>query len=240
MPWGSEGLKREYAKFAVRDAHATQYGRVCPVETSEGASVGLILYMALYAKINEYGFLETPYYKVLNNLPAAAIAGEIAGANLKDTAGKIIVAQGDKITAAQAEALKKIDKKKHWSIKARVLKDEMIYLDAMQESELVIISAAAEIDEQGYFLEQFVEGRQNSIAGLFDINQATHIDVSPKQIIGTSAGLIPFIEKNQVARSLIGSNQARQAIPLLNPKPPIVATGLEEHYCQKQRSNCLC
>lgn len=229
---GLGGLKREYAKFAVRDAHATQYGRVCPVETSEGASVGLILYMALYAKINEYGFLETPYYKVLNNLPAAAIAGEIAGANLKDAGGKIIVAQGDQITADQAEALKKIDKKKRWSIKTRVLKDEIIYLDAMQESELVIISAAAKIDKQGYFLEQFVEGRQNSIAGLFDINQATHIDVSPKQIIGTSAGLIPFIEKNQVARSLIGSNQARQAVPLLNPKPPIVATGLEEHIAR--------
>lgn len=229
---GPGGLKREYAKFAVRDSHATHYGRICPVETSEGVNVGLLLNMALYVKTDEYGFLEAPYYKVLNKMVAKDIVGEIACLNLKDSKGKVIAAKDKPITKEAANALAKIDPKKLWPIKARVLTDKIIYLDANEEREVIIISAAAEVDDKGYFDKQYEEGRQMSIAGRFDVNQASYMDVSAKQIVGFSAGLIPFIEKDQVNRALVGANQARQAIPLIEPKSPIVGTGLEKHVAR--------
>ena len=229
---GPGGLKREYAKFAVRDSHSTHYGRICPVETSEGGNVGLILNMALYAKINEYGFLEAPYNKVLSKALAKDVAGEIAGQDLKDAKGKVVVAKGKLINATQAKELMKVEASKLWPVKARVLSDEIIYLDAKAEKESLIISATAQVDEKGYFAKQYEEGRQRSIAGNYRVDQATHMDFSPKQIIGSSAGLIPFIEKDQVARSLVGANQARQAVPLIEPKAPIVGTGLEKHIAR--------
>ena len=229
---GLGGLKREYAKFAVRDSHATHYGRICPVETPEGANVGLILYMSLYSRINEYGFLEVPCWRVLSQAPASACLGEIARLSLKDATGKVIVAAGQKISAAAAAALAKEDPKKLWPLKARVLKDEIVYLDASEEKRALIISADAKLDERGYFKQLYEAGRQKSIAGHYDVSRASHIDISSKQIIGSSAGLIPFIERDQVGRSLVGANQARQAVPLIDPRPPIVGTGLEKHIAR--------
>ena len=229
---GLGGLKREYAKFAVRDSHSTHYGRICPVETPEGANVGLILNMALYARINEYGFLEVPYWRVLNQAKASDCLGEIARFALKIPQGRVIVAAGKKISASAVKELAKVDGKKLWPLKARVLKDKMVYLDAKEERDVLIISAAAVFNKEGYFEQQYEAGRQNSVAGRYDVNQAHYVDISAKQIIGTSAGLIPFIEKDQVARSLVGANQARQAIPLIEPHPPIVGTGLEKHIAR--------
>ena len=229
---GLGGLKREYAKFAVRDSHATHYGRICPVETPEGANVGLILYMSLFSRINQYGFLETPCWRVLSRAPASAVAGEIARLDLKGKDGKVIVAAGAKISPAAAAALAKADPKKLWPLKARVLRDKMVYLDASEEKQALIISADAEVDERGYFKRPYEAGRQRSIAGHYDVSRASHADISAKQIIGSSAGLIPFVEKDQVGRSLVGANQARQAVPLIDPKPPIVATGLEKHIAR--------
>ena len=229
---GLGGLKREYAKFAVRDSHATHYGRICPVETPEGANVGLILNMALYTKINEYGFLEAPYWRVLSQAPAVKCAGEVARIDLKTATGRVIVAAGKKITPVAAKELAKVDAKKLWSLKPRALRDKIIYLDAKQEKEALIVSASAELNDDGYFKNAYEAGRQASIAGRYDVNRATHMDISAKQITGSSAGLIPFIEKDQVNRSLVGANQARQAIPLIEPKPPIVGTGLEKHIAR--------
>ena len=172
---GPGGLSRERAGFEVRDAHATHYGRICAVETPEGANIGLVLNLASYARINEYGFVETPYLKV----------------------------EKGKVTT-------KIE-----------------YLDAAAEEQAVIASAGEEINDNGTFASSRVSARKNLSSGEVDSDEVTHMDASRRQIIGSSAALIPFIEKNYVYRSLMGSNQQRQAVPLISPRAPIVGTGLE-------------
>jgi DNA-directed RNA polymerase subunit beta len=172
---GPGGLSRERAGFEVRDAHATHYGRICAVETPEGANIGLVLNLANYARVNDYGFVETPYRKVVK--------------------GKVT--------------------------------DEVEYLDAYDEEQAVIAGSGNKVDKNGKFVEARVSGRRNLTSAEIDANEVTHIDASRNQIIGSSAGLIPFIEKNYVYRSLMGSNQQRQAVPLIKPESPIVGTGLE-------------
>jgi DNA-directed RNA polymerase subunit beta len=172
---GPGGLSRERAGFEVRDAHATHYGRICAVETPEGANIGLVLNLANYARINEYGFVETPYRKVIN--------------------GKVTT--------------------------------EVEYLDANNEELAVIAGAGVELDKDNKFANDRVSARYRLKSGEVDANDVTHVDAARNQIIGSSAGLIPFIEKNYVYRSLMGSNQQRQAVPLIQPRAPIVGTGLE-------------
>jgi DNA-directed RNA polymerase subunit beta len=223
---GPGGLSRERAGFEVRDAHATHYGRICVIETPEGAPIGLVLNMATYARINDYGFLETPYRKVVNAVTAKEAAGHIAAVNLEDEKGKVIVKAGATISKDDASKLATIKSKVTWPVKAKVTK-ETVYLDASQERSAVIAGAGSVIDENGYFVDERVPARNRLVAGEVDANDVTHVDASDKQIAGTSAGLIPFIEKDYVLRSLMGSNQQRQAVPLLKPEAPIVASGLE-------------
>lgn len=225
---GPGGLSRERAGFEVRDAHATHYGRICAVETPEGANIGLVLNLANYAKVNDYGFVETPYRKVVNAVTAKEAAGHIAGVNLEDEDGKVIVKAGDKITEADAKKLAKITKQVTWPVKAKVT-NEVVYLDAADEEAATIAGAATEVNEDGYFKEERVSARSNLKSGEVDADEVTHMDAARNQIIGSSAGLIPFIEKNYVYRSLMGSNQQRQAVPLLKPESPVVGTGLEGH-----------
>jgi len=172
---GPGGLSRERAGFEVRDAHATHYGRICAVETPEGANIGLVLNLANYARINEYGFVETPYRKVV--------------------AGKVTT--------------------------------EVEYLDAYAEDQAVVTGAGTALKDDGTFVEDRVSARSHQASGEVDATDVTHMDAARNQIIGSSAGLIPFIEKNYVYRSLMGSNQQRQAVPLVQPQSPIVGTGLE-------------
>jgi DNA-directed RNA polymerase subunit beta len=223
---GPGGLSRERAGFEVRDAHATHYGRICAVETPEGANIGLVLNLANYARINDYGFIETPYRKVVSAVTAANAVGHIAAVNLENEKGTIIVKAGQNITAAQAKSLAAVKNQVTWPVKAQVTK-EVIYLDASGEESAIIAGAGNEVDEHGYFVNERVSARTNLQSGEVDANDVTHIDAARNQIIGSSAGLIPFIEKNYVYRSLMGSNQQRQAVPLIQPASPIVGTGLE-------------
>lgn len=223
---GPGGLSRERAGFEVRDAHATHYGRICAVETPEGANIGLVLNMASYARINEYGFLETPYRKVLNAVTAKDAAGHIAGVDLEDENGKTIVKKGATISAADAKKLEAVKSKITWPVKAKVT-TEVVFLDASEEEKAVIAGAGNDYDDNGYFKEPRVSVRARLVAGEVDANEVTHMDAALKQIVGSSAALIPFIEKNYVYRSLMGSNQQRQAVPLINPQSPIVGTGIE-------------
>ncbi len=223
---GPGGLSRERAGFEVRDAHATHYGRICAVETPEGANIGLVLNLANYARVNDYGFIETPYRKVVNAVTAKDAAGHIAREDLNDDKGKVIVKSGAKITAADATRLSKVTGRKTWPVKAAVT-SEVVYLDAYEESAAIIAGGGNEIDDNGYFKLDRVSARYRLQSGEVDANDVTHIDAARNQIIGSSAGLIPFIEKNYVYRSLMGSNQQRQAVPLINPASPIVGTGLE-------------
>lgn len=228
---GPGGLSRERAGFEVRDAHATHYGRICAVETPEGANVGLVLNLANYARVNEYGFIETPYRKVINAVPAKDLAGHVAAVNLEDEAGKVVVKAGKAITKADADKLAKVTKQATWPVKAKVT-NEIVYLDAADEESAVIAGAGSKTDENGYFLEERVSARINLKSGTADSNDVTHVDAAQNQIIGTSAGLIPFIEKNYVYRALMGSNQQRQAVPLIVPQSPIVGTGVEAAAAQ--------
>lgn len=223
---GPGGLSRERAGFEVRDAHATHYGRICAVETPEGANIGLVLNLASYARINDYGFIETPYRKVINAVTAKEAAGHIAAVNLEDEKGKVIVKAGSKITAEHATKLGAIKSQVTWPVKAKVT-DEVMYLDASEEEGSVIASAGEEVGADGYFVNERISVRRHLVAGEADADDATHMDASRMQIIGSSAGLIPFIEKNYVYRSLMGSNQQRQAVPLVRPSAPVVGTGLE-------------
>ena len=223
---GPGGLSRERAGFEVRDAHATHYGRICAVETPEGANIGLVLNMATYARINDYGFLETPYIKVKNSATAKEAAGHIATVDLEDEKGKVIVKKGAKISADDAKKLANVKSKATWPVKAQVT-SEVVYLDASEEEKAVIAGAGSEIDDDGYFVSDRISARARLVAGEVDSNDITHMDAASKQIIGSSASLVPYIEKNYVLRSLIGSNQQRQAVPLINPASPIVGTGME-------------
>lgn len=223
---GPGGLSRERAGFEVRDAHATHYGRICAVETPEGANIGLVLNLANYARINEYGFVETPYRKVINAVTAKDAPGFVAAVNLETEDGKVIVAAGKKITEADAAKLAKVEKQITWPVKAKVSK-EIVYLDAFAEEAAVIAGAGSQLDADGYFADERVSARNRLKSSEVDANDVTHMDAALNQIIGSSAGLIPFIEKNYVYRSLMGSNQQRQAVPLVQPQSPIVGTGLE-------------
>ncbi len=223
---GPGGLSRERAGFEVRDAHATHYGRICPVETPEGANIGLVLNLASFARINEYGFIETPYRKVINAVTAKEAAGHTARADLEDDKGKVIVKAGVVITEAAAKRLAADKSRATWPVKAKVT-SQIIYLDAAEEAEAVIAGAGNEIDDKGYFKEPRISARSHLEAGEVDSNEATYMDAAQSQTIGSSAGLIPFVEKNYVLRSLMGSNQQRQAVPLIKPQAPIVGTGME-------------
>jgi DNA-directed RNA polymerase subunit beta len=228
---GPGGLSRERAGFEVRDAHATHYGRICPVETPEGANIGLVLNLASYGRINEYGFIETPYRKVINAVAAKDAAGHIAAHNLEDSKGKVIVKAGAKITDADAKKLAAVKEQATWPVKAKVT-TTIEFLDAAEEEQAVIAGAGNLIGKDGYFAEERVSARNRLEAGEIDANEITHMDASRSQTIGSSAGLIPFIEKNYVLRSLMGSNQQRQAVPLIKPESPIVGTGFETIVAQ--------
>ncbi|HVV26128.1 MAG TPA: DNA-directed RNA polymerase subunit beta [Candidatus Saccharimonadales bacterium] len=223
---GPGGLSRERAGFEVRDAHATHYGRICAVETPEGANIGLVLNLANFARVNDYGFIETPYRKVINAATPKDIVGHIAREDLTNDKGTVIVKAGAKVTAAAAAKLAKVTGRATWPVKARVT-GEIVYLDAYEEGNSIIAGGGTEVDDDGYFVAERVSARSHLNSGEVDANDVTHIDASRNQIIGSSAGLIPFIEKNYVYRSLMGSNQQRQAVPLIQPQSPIVGTGLE-------------
>ena len=173
---GPGGLTRERAGFEVRDAHPTHYGRICSVETPEGANIGLVLNLAAYARVNEYGFIETPYLRV------------------KD--GKVT--------------------------------DELVYLDASQEIGEVIADAGEALNEDGTFRDERVNARSNMQPSQVDASQVTFMDAAHRQILGSTAALVPFIEKTRVDRALTGSNMQRQAVPLLCPESATVGTGIEK------------
>lgn len=224
---GPGGLSRERAGFEVRDAHATHYGRICSVETPEGANIGLVLNLANYARINDYGFIETPYRKVINAVTPKDAVGHTAAIDLVDAKGKVLVKAGKKITAADSKKLAGVKDKVTWPVKA-VVTSEIVYLDAADEEHAVIAGAGNDIDENGHFKFDRVSARVGMEVAEIDSHEVTHMDASHNQVIGALAGLIPFIERDRVDRALVGSNQQKQAVPLVRPQSPVVGTGLEE------------
>ena len=221
---GPGGLSRERAGFEVRDVHKSHYGRLCPIETPEGPNIGLVSNLASYASVNEYGFIETPYRKVVREVEADKSVGEIARQSLKDDKGTVIVKAGEKITEAAAKKLAKLDKPV--PVKARVT-DKIAWLDGADEERAVIAGAGVRIDDDGYFAEPRVAARLNGEAEEVEANIVDFVDVSSKQIVSVPAALIPFVEHDNAKRALMGANMQKQAVALVAPQAPIVGTGME-------------
>ena len=174
---GPGGLSRDRASFEVRDVHYSHYGRMCPIETPEGPNIGLISYLATYAKINKYGFIEAPFRRV------------------------------DKATG-------------------KVL-DEVVYMTADEEDDYVVAQANEPLDENGYFVHKKVNARIRDNYNEVEASRADFMDVSPKMVVSVATAMIPFLENDDTNRALMGSNMQKQAVPLLKPENPIVATGME-------------
>jgi DNA-directed RNA polymerase subunit beta len=180
---GTGGISRERASFSIRDINASQYSRICPVRSPEGPNIGLVTYLALYTRVNEYGFLEAPYRKVVSEKDG------------KKTSLKVT--------------------------------DEIVYLDADEESEHYITHADIALDEKGYIVNDMVPARYSGEYLEVEKEKIEYIDVVPRQVIGSSASLIPFIAHDEANRALMGTHMQCQAVPLIRNESPIVGTGME-------------
>ena len=172
---GPGGLNRKRAGFEVRDVHLSHYGRICPIETPEGTNIGLISSLSIYASIDKYGFLTTPYR----------------------------VVKKSKVT------------------------DEIVNLRADEETNAVIVPADTDLDDKMKMTEDRVLARVSGDFKMLDPAEVDYMDISPKQLVGVSAALIPFLEHNDANRALMGANMQRQAVPLVRSEPPVVGTGME-------------
>jgi DNA-directed RNA polymerase subunit beta len=212
---GPGGLTRERAGFEVRDVHPTHYGRICPIETPEGPNIGLISSLSCYARINEFGFIESPYRKVKNGQVVDFVMVTNAGGNPKYKVGDIV--ESDELVGADGRVKKKGVEVEPYSY----------YLSAWEEDQYVIAQANAVVDEQGRLVSERVNARQAGNFILAPREQVQFIDVSPKQLVSVAASLIPFLENDDANRALMGSNMQRQAVPLLRARAPYVGTGME-------------
>ena len=174
---GPGGLNRERASFDVRDVHYTHYGRLCPIETPDGQNIGRISSLSAYARVNEYGFIETPYRRV------------------------------DKVTGK--------------------VTDEVVYMTADEEDKYTVAQANEPLDENGCFANARVNCRRRDEINAYPKAEVDFMDVSPKQLVSIATALIPFLENDDTNRALMGSNMQRQAVPLLRPQAPMIATGVE-------------
>lgn len=173
---GPGGIEKERASFSIRDISSSQYGRICPIRSPEGPNIGVVTYMALYARVNKYGFLETPY--------------------------------------------KKVNKKK--------ITNEIIYLQADDEEDYYITSNDININEKGEIVDTHVVCRYKGDIIEVPAEKIDLIDLSPRQVVGVSASLIPFLQNDDASRALMGTHMQCQAVPLIKPNAPIIGTGLEE------------
>jgi len=180
---GTGGISRERASFSIRDINSSQYSRICPVRSPEGPNIGLVTYLALYTKVNDYGFLEAPYKKVVY---------EKSGKK-----GKL------KVT------------------------NEVVYMDADEEMNHYITHADVKIDDNGYISEELLPARYSGEYLEVEAEKIEYIDVIPRQVVGTSAALIPFIDHDEANRALMGTHMQCQAVPLIKNESPIIGTGME-------------
>ncbi len=226
---GPGGLSRERAGFEVRDIQASHYGRICPIETPEGPNIGLISSLSCYARVNDFGFVETPYRKVKNGRIIDFVKILHPGSSSFEV-GEIV--EMDKLE----QEVKKIGKKKNQQMP--VVEPHCFYLTAWLEEKYNIAQANAPVDEKGNFLNELVSARQAGDFRLIPKDQIDFIDVSPKQLVSLSASLIPFLEHDDANRALMGSNMQRQAVPLLRTEAPLVGTGME-HLIAKGSGDVL-
>jgi len=225
---GPGGLSRDRAGFEVRDVHTSHYGRICPIETPEGPNIGLISSLSCYARINEYGFIESPYLKVED--------GKIVNF------AKVTSVGDSKFGYMQVVRLDELEKenRKLEKERKRPAKFEMhaFYLSAWEEDEHIIAQANATVDDKGNILDEYVTSRQAGETKIVERAKVTLMDVSPKQVVSVAASLIPFLENDDANRALMGANMQRQAVPLIRTEAPIVGTGME-YVAAKDSGACV-
>jgi len=227
---GPGGLSRERAGFEVRDVHATHYGRICPIETPEGPNIGLISSLATYARINDYGFIESPYKKV----EGGRVLDHFRIMKVGDgqfRLGQIVT--GDELKG-ENDRLAKAGKR------AVDAEPYAFYLSAWDEEKYIIAQANARVDETGNFVQDRIISRAGGDFISVERDRIDYMDISPKQLVSVAAALIPFLENDDANRALMGSNMQRQAVPLLRSDSPIVGTGLEGIVAQDSGAVVLC
>ena len=226
---GPGGLSRERAGFEVRDVHPTHYGRICPIETPEGPNIGLISSLSCFARINEYGFIESPYRKVVKGV----VIDEVRILNPGDADYKV----GDIVPRQQAEDTnRKLGGKKQ----PAEIEAHCEYLSAWEEDKWTVAQANVELDEKGRIVPDLSNARQAGNFVLKSRDEIEYIDVSPKQLVSVAASLIPFLENDDANRALMGSNMQRQAVPLLRADAPYVGTGMEHVTARDSGAVVLC
>jgi DNA-directed RNA polymerase subunit beta len=180
---GTGGISRERAAFSIRDINSSQYGRICPIRSPEGPNIGLVTYLALYSKVNEYGFLESPYRKIVKEK------------------------KGDKTIVR--------------------VTNEIVYITADDERDKYVTHAGITLSADNEVLDERVPVRYKGEFLEVERELIDYIDVIPRQVVGTSASLIPFIGHDEANRALMGTHMQCQAVPLVNPQSPVVGTGME-------------
>jgi DNA-directed RNA polymerase subunit beta len=220
---GPGGLTRERAGFEVRDVHNSHYGRICPVETPEGPNIGLVGHLATYTKINEYGFLETPYLQIYHEMENKE--ENLLNKILDESVGEFKA--GSKIDEKMAKAISKIKSAKKVKIKPWISR-EIKYINATVEDRKNIAHAGIPIDEDGNVMIEVVGARVKGRATEIEAKKLDYIDVSAKQCISVATSLIPFLEHDDANRALMGSNMQRQAVSCVKPESPVVGTGIED------------
>ena len=214
---GPGGLSRERAGFEVRDVHPTHYGRICPIETPEGPNIGLISSLSCFARINEYGFIESPYRRVKNSQTMDFVQVTNAGES-----GLRVDDYLERHEAIKLNAQLKKDKKRTIEVIPF-----SFYLSAWEEDRHTIAQANVELDAEGNIVDELVNARRQGNFVLVPRTEVDYVDVSPKQLVSVAASLVPFLEHDDANRALMGANMQRQSVPLLVAEAPLVGTGME-------------
>ncbi len=224
---GPGGLSRERAGFEVRDVHPTHYGRICPIETPEGPNIGLISSLSCFARINDYGFIESPYRRV----KGGRIVDYVQIVNAGDSEFKA----GDIVERDRVEELNEELKRRKVVYEAYCF-----YLSAWEEDKYVIAQANVSLDDKLRITTELVNCRQAGNFVLKHRDEVDYVDVSPKQLVSVAASLIPFLENDDANRALMGSNMQRQAVPLIRGEAPLVGTGMERVTARDSGAVVLC
>ncbi len=229
---GPGGLSRERAGFDVRDVHHSHYGRICPIETPEGPNIGLIGSLATFARVNEYGFIETPFRRVYSSMPADRahrdqLVGRTPADDVFDSASKR-TKLANKGEALDRDTVDELIKARAGDVPIRPwVSDEIAFLAADEEDRYIVAQANAPLDDNGHFVEERTTARTKNHFLVAEVSRIQYMDVSPKQTVSVATALIPFLEHDDANRALMGSNMQRQAVPLVVTEPPIVGTGME-------------
>ncbi len=217
---GPGGLRRERAGFDVRDVHHSHYGRICPIETPEGPNIGLIGRLSTYGRVNDLGFIETPYRRVVRTVSNTVdqLTGEILRDDIENPeTGDVVATAGTEVTPEIAEKIAVLALRDPVRVVPRV-SNEILYLSADREEPYTIAQANAALDAKGRFVDNRVVARKGDSYIFAPPERVDYIDVAPVQMVGVSAALIPFLEHDDANRALMGSNMQRQSSAVDQPR----------------------